>query len=137
MVVWNLLLGTLVHQVLSTGSMLERALSSDAPMVRRCGPCRQFTPSLVAFYEALKEQHGIGFNFPLIFASSDRDQQACSTRELLVEPHSLLLRLHTASCDCVCIPLTPTAFAYRLLLCCPGVCRVLLCNALACLPSRR
>jgi len=35
-----------------------------------CGPCRGFTPKLVTFAEMLKEE---GVNFPILFASSDRD----------------------------------------------------------------
>ena len=35
-----------------------------------CGPCRAFTPKLVAFVQALKEQ---GVDLPVIFGSSDHD----------------------------------------------------------------
>jgi len=38
-----------------------------------CGPCRSFTPQLVKVYEECKEQ---GKSFEVIFASSDRNQEA-------------------------------------------------------------
>lgn len=40
-----------------------------------CGPCRRFTPKLVAFYNVMKRQ---GHDFELIFVSSDR-----SSKEML------------------------------------------------------
>merc|ERR1712230_347219 len=38
-----------------------------------CGPCRGFTPQLVTFKKMLSEE---GTEFPIIFASSDRDEAA-------------------------------------------------------------
>eukprot|EP00961_Rhodomonas_salina_P254156 3434805-Rhodomonas_salina.2 len=38
-----------------------------------CGPCRSFTPKLVAMYEELKAG---GKKFEVIFVSSDKDQDA-------------------------------------------------------------
>jgi len=38
-----------------------------------CGPCRGFTPKLVTFVEMLAEE---GSRFPVIFASSDKDDKA-------------------------------------------------------------
>uniref|UniRef100_A0A7S0PW80 protein-disulfide reductase n=1 Tax=Coccolithus braarudii TaxID=221442 RepID=A0A7S0PW80_9EUKA len=37
-----------------------------------CGPCRGFTPKLVTFVEMLAEE---GIRFPVVFASSDRDEK--------------------------------------------------------------
>jgi len=39
-----------------------------------CGPCRGFTPKLVAFVKALKEEQGV--DLPVIFGSSDSDAAA-------------------------------------------------------------
>jgi nucleoredoxin len=36
-----------------------------------CGPCKKFTPKLVAAYRALKEKHP---ELEVVFASSDRDE---------------------------------------------------------------
>eukprot|EP00326_Haptolina_ericina_P001319 CAMPEP_0181225742 /NCGR_PEP_ID=MMETSP1096-20121128/31868_1 /TAXON_ID=156174 ORGANISM="Chrysochromulina ericina, Strain CCMP281" /NCGR_SAMPLE_ID=MMETSP1096 /ASSEMBLY_ACC=CAM_ASM_000453 /LENGTH=427 /DNA_ID=CAMNT_0023319003 /DNA_START=53 /DNA_END=1336 /DNA_ORIENTATION=+ len=38
-----------------------------------CGPCRGFTPKLVTFHQMLNEE---GVHFPILFASSDRDEAA-------------------------------------------------------------
>jgi nucleoredoxin len=38
-----------------------------------CGPCRQFTPDLVRFYDEKKKVHE---NFEVIFVSSDRNEDA-------------------------------------------------------------
>merc|ERR1711907_818144 len=51
----------------------------DAPLVglyfsaHWCGPCRAFTPKLVTFKAMLSED---GIDFPIVFASSDRDEAA-------------------------------------------------------------
>jgi len=55
------------------------AATKGAPLVALyfsahwCGPCRGFTPKLVAFSKMLSEG---GINLPIIFGSSDRDQAA-------------------------------------------------------------
>ena len=53
-----------------------------------CGPCRAFTPQLVAFSEQLKSE---GVNFPIIFASSDHDDKGFesyfATMPWLAFPH--------------------------------------------------
>jgi nucleoredoxin len=45
-----------------------------------CGPCRQFTPDLVSFYDEIKASHP---EFELVFVSSDRD--ANSMRQYMRE----------------------------------------------------
>merc|ERR1719262_1615286 len=55
------------------------AFAKDAPLVALyfsahwCGPCRSFTPKLVAFIEALEKE---GVHLPVLFGSSDRDAAA-------------------------------------------------------------
>jgi len=57
------------------------AMAKDAPLVaiyfsaHWCGPCRQFTPKLQAFVEALDKE---GVRLPIVFGSSDRDAAAFS-----------------------------------------------------------
>jgi len=76
-------------QLLGAESLLERdgstsvplsAAVGDAPLIglyfsaHWCGPCRSFTPKLAAFVEALEQEEDV--KFPVIFASSDRDEAA-------------------------------------------------------------
>lgn len=44
--------------------------------IRRCPPCRGFTPELVSVYTEVKEKHGDAFQ--LVFVSSDQDEEAFS-----------------------------------------------------------
>ena len=72
--------------VLERGTRVSRIGRDETPDVdyyaiyfsaHWCGPCRQFTPQLVSFYNSLRDQHGK--DFEVIFVSRDRSSDAMET----------------------------------------------------------
>ena len=53
-----------------------RANLIPVPLLRRCGPCRQFTPELVAFYDKMNARRGKQDTFEIVWISRCRTVDA-------------------------------------------------------------